>query len=66
MNLEQRLKELERATAVAYLNANLSRERYARECRKVDDAIAQDKHFRLVIETIDDSGSVHATIEVEE
>ena len=65
MNIEQRLKELERATAVAYLNANLSRERYARECRKVDDAIAQNKHFRLVVETIDESGSVHATIQVD-
>lgn len=65
MNLEKRLKELERATAVAYLDA-LSGERYACEAEKVTNAIAQDKHFRLTIETIDDSGSVHATIQIEE
>ncbi len=65
MNLEQRLKELERATAVAYLDA-LSGERHAREAQKVTDALAQDKHFRLVIEAIDESGGVHATIRVDE
>ena len=66
IELEDRLKVLEQATAIAYLDANLSRDRYAREARKVTDALAQGKHFRLIVETIDDSGSVHATIEVED
>jgi hypothetical protein len=60
-----RLRDLEKATAVAFLDANLSGEGYATEARKVTEAVARGQHFRLVVETIEASGSVHATIEVE-
>lgn len=61
----ERLRDLEKATAVAYLDANLSGKRYAAEAQKLTDAVARGQHFRLVIETFDASGSVHATIDVE-
>lgn len=65
MNIEERIRDLEKATAIAFLDANLSGKRHATEAGRVTEALARGQHFRLIIETIDASGNVCATIEVE-
>lgn len=64
-DFEKRLKELERATAVAYLDANLSGERYTTEAEKVGRAESEGKHYRLVVKQWPGGDGVRATIEVE-
>lgn len=61
----ERLHELEKATAIAYLDSLTSPPsgRWGGEVKKIDAAIAGGHHFRLVMEKVDDG--VHATIEVE-
>lgn len=61
--LMDRIRMLEKATAVAYLDANLSGERYAHEAEKVTQAEQENKHYRLIVVPTP-SGGVHATIEV--
>lgn len=58
-----RLCELERATAVAYLDANLEGPRYDEEAAKVARAQREGKHYRLVVKQTPRGGAC-ATIEV--
>lgn len=64
LSVEQRLKELEQATAVAYLNS-ISPDKWSDAAEKVKKARSEGKHFRLVVVDTGD-GDVVADIEVME
>ena len=63
--LQERLSMLEKATAVAYLDAIAQRTRYMAEAAKVTLGEKQGRNYRLVIAPTP-SGGVHATIEIAE
>ena len=63
--LKERLLYLERITAVAYLDANVSDERYNKIAATVTRAIADSRHFRLVIVPTP-SGGVVCDIKMED
>jgi len=65
MKLRERIWALERATAVAYLDANLDGMRYNALAMKITKAIKDKKHYRLVVVPTP-SGGVTCDIEVGE
>ena len=62
--LKERLLYAERAAAVAYMDANMSDERYNKMAATITRAIADRRHFRLVIVPTP-SGGVTCDIKVE-
>lgn len=68
VDLDNRLRHLEKSTAIAYLDANMSSKRYDELASVVVKALMEKKHFRLTYTTVPDRGglSVHGSIEIVE
>ena len=68
LELDARLRHLEKSAAIAYLDANMSYKRYDELAGVVVKALMAKKHFRLTYVTVPNSGglSVHGTIQIVE
>lgn len=66
IHVEQRIRALEKATALAYLDALDNPSRAVPLANRVLRAEAEGKHYRLVRRVGDEEGHFYADIEVED